>query len=111
MYSRSLLIWECNHQKHSKWKCSKIISLLFIYLNISVLNTRFSETYATLLNSFISYHTLYAEMSFFDHCGLLGLRHQNSGNIVNPEEVMSQTFCVNNILLNMFHKELLMLSQ
>jgi hypothetical protein len=47
---------------------------------------------------------------FFDHCGLLKLRHLNYGHIVNPEQVRSQTFWVNNVLLYMLHKEL-MLSQ
>jgi hypothetical protein len=44
-----------------------------IYMKFKyILNTRFSKTYRLrFLNMFISYHTLHAEMSFFDHYGLL----------------------------------------
>jgi hypothetical protein len=49
--------------------------------------------------SHITCHTLHAETSFFNHCPLLETIYLNSGNTVNPEQVRSWTFQVNNLLL------------
>jgi hypothetical protein len=68
---------------------------------------RFSKTYMLFklvyfvpyLMPHIMYHTLHAKMYFFFfHGALLKLRYL-SRNIVNPEQVRTQTFCVNDFLL------------
>jgi hypothetical protein len=51
------------------------------------------------LTSHTTYHILHAKMSFFNHCVLLGLKYLNLGNIVNPEQVRSWKFQINDPLL------------
>jgi hypothetical protein len=55
--------------------------------------------FLSYLTSHVTYHPLRAKTCFFYHCALSRLRFLNSGNIINPEQVRSQTFWVNNRLL------------
>jgi hypothetical protein len=51
------------------------------------------------LVSHITYHNLHAKTSFYDHSALLELIYLNSVNIIKPQQVRSQTFRVNDLLL------------
>jgi hypothetical protein len=112
LYSRRSFIWQSKHQKHPNNRT--VLKGLFTVINFlkschgnNWTTTKFYKTH-TLLNLFISYHTLcphityhslHAKTSFLNHCALLELRYLNSRNIINPEQVRSQIFWVNNLLL------------
>jgi hypothetical protein len=90
IYSRRSFMWESKHWKHPN---NGIVLKGFLR------HTLFKLVYfLPYLMSHIIYLALHAKTSLFDRCALLWLIYVNSGNIINPEQVRSWTFHVNDLL-------------
>jgi hypothetical protein len=85
-----IILYRSFIQKSKHWKHPNIGIILRGFLNLFILNKRFSRHMLFKLVYFlpcvtfhITYCTLCAKMSSFDHCTLLELKFLNSGNTVN----------------------------